>query len=1305
MALLHSLEICGIRSFDPEDKQAIHFGSPVTLLLGQNGCGKTTVIECIRFALTNELPGGSSQGQGFLNDPKLSGKGATKASIKIKFLDNHGDMITVCRLLTVTIKANGGLQFKNLNPSIRRRDKNDPQNVQDISGRCLDVNAYCSTALNVSNSIINNVLFCHQDNSLWPLDEPKKVKEKFDEIFDAVKYNKCVDNIRKIVKDKQAHLKVLQERLDHKKSIKDIVDRERARHEEKKENLGKVVERIDEKKTVLKPIEDRLKEILDLEDSLGALQRELTGKEAEKKGLVDQQTTIKKNISYIFEGSDEDLTLKINSFQSEEASETKSIKNLEIKRKEVDNDTTKINNNIQRKQVLIGQLKEEQKQFNNKIEDSKNAIEKLRVNLEVDDLQELSREDGVNELKKALKTKEENFVTLMKQRDNEEKSLQTQIDEVREKCASTKQIISSKNTQKLECQKKLRTITSKLEELDSSDSQLKIVENKIENLQKTLSKLKGSLNEEEKLHEIDELKEDIEKKEQFIEKLDREYRLLQQNFVTEQRLETENSSIVEKQSEINKIKSRHSNNFQKLYGDTLPERNFRKSVLEIQQRQDTKYKAATSKINKLEKDIHSKEATLTHQEKSLDKEQKNLALNKRKFSELCKGRPFKEVLDESYTRKEKLQKDKGQYSSAKIMYEAFITKFEQESPCCPVCQTDFANKKSNVNQIVSQLKGKINRIPSQLIQISSDLKKEEEFYNKLQQLKPVNDEIELLTTKKIPELQEQISKLKEEIEDRSMELAAETVNLESPQELVDICQKVIADVTLLDQYTLDINKANSIIADLQEAIVKVASNRSRQETEAEIDINKAELSNAKTRYDSLKKIVDQHRDRCQNLNKNIQTEIQKQIDIQRLVQEKPLLEIQNTEETEKMAVLSVEVEELKENLKTQEKQLRDANEERQTVVQTNRRSNEEHRKEIAASKNAMSEIERLLTSIQRYETNDNEGKLDKVVEELAELKMEAAKLEEAKNKILEDISNKKEALAKKESDFRALKDNVTLREKHKLEEKLNQEIANLKKNIGGYNYRQVYDEKQRISSEIDKLKREISSLTGQKEEIENQVKELERTLNNPQNKNAFNNYKKQYYELMVNKKAVEDLNTYAIVLERSVLKFHEERMVQINRTIRELWRGIYRGNDIDYIEIKTDENMTGGAGKRRNYNYKVVQVKNNVELEMRGRCSAGQKVLACLVIRMALADTFSTHCGILALDEPTTNLDRENIISLSDALSRIITDRERESNFQLLIITHDEEFLQSLTRNQSLDNYWKVSRNQNGFSKVENLLL
>ena len=105
--------------------------------------------------------------------------------------------------------------------------------------------------------------------------------------------------------------------------------------------------------------------------------------------------------------------------------------------------------------------------------------------------------------------------------------------------------------------------------------------------------------------------------------------------------------------------------------------------------------------------------------------------------------------------------------------------------------------------------------------------------------------------------------------------------------------------------------------------------------------------------------------------------------------------------------------------------------------------------------------------------------------------------------------------------------------------------------------------------------------------------------------------------------------------------------------------------------------------------------KGNAELDMRGRCSAGQKVLAALVIRLALAETFCLNCGILALDEPTTNLDVENIKSLCNALKEIITQRKRQKNFQLIIITHDEDFMSELARVDGIcDTYYRVSKNE-----------
>ena len=107
-------------------------------------------------------------------------------------------------------------------------------------------------------------------------------------------------------------------------------------------------------------------------------------------------------------------------------------------------------------------------------------------------------------------------------------------------------------------------------------------------------------------------------------------------------------------------------------------------------------------------------------------------------------------------------------------------------------------------------------------------------------------------------------------------------------------------------------------------------------------------------------------------------------------------------------------------------------------------------------------------------------------------------------------------------------------------------------------------------------------------------------------------------------------------------------------------------------------------------------------MDMRGRCSAGQKVLASIIIRLALAECFSAQCGLIALDEPTTNLDRDNINSLADSLRDIIKYRQAQSNFQLIVITHDEEFLRRMQCQEFTDHYYRVSRNHNADSIIEN---
>lgn len=56
-----------------------------------------------------------------------------------------------------------------------------------ISTKCAEMDVEIPQLLGVSKAVLENVIFCHQEDSYWPLAEPSTLKKKFDDIFEATK--------------------------------------------------------------------------------------------------------------------------------------------------------------------------------------------------------------------------------------------------------------------------------------------------------------------------------------------------------------------------------------------------------------------------------------------------------------------------------------------------------------------------------------------------------------------------------------------------------------------------------------------------------------------------------------------------------------------------------------------------------------------------------------------------------------------------------------------------------------------------------------------------------------------------------------------------------------------------------------------------------------------------------------------------------------------------------------------------------------------------------------------------------------
>ena len=61
-----------------------------------------------------------------------------------------------------------------------------------LSYRCADMDREIPALMGVSKAVLENVIFVHQDEANWPLQDPSTLKKKFDDIFSATRYIKFI---------------------------------------------------------------------------------------------------------------------------------------------------------------------------------------------------------------------------------------------------------------------------------------------------------------------------------------------------------------------------------------------------------------------------------------------------------------------------------------------------------------------------------------------------------------------------------------------------------------------------------------------------------------------------------------------------------------------------------------------------------------------------------------------------------------------------------------------------------------------------------------------------------------------------------------------------------------------------------------------------------------------------------------------------------------------------------------------------------------------------------------------------------
>ncbi|MEM5829408.1 MAG: AAA family ATPase [Candidatus Aenigmatarchaeota archaeon] len=258
-----------------------------------------------------------------------------------------------------------------------------------------------------------------------------------------------------------------------------------------------------------------------------------------------------------------------------------------------------------------------------------------------------------------------------------------------------------------------------------------------------------------------------------------------------------------------------------------------------------------------------------------------------------------------------------------------------------------------------------------------------------------------------------------------------------------------------------------------------------------------------------------------------------------------------------------------------------------------------------------------------------------------------------------------------------------LEERKKRSEELKREIEEVKKKI-------KEKEVKLEGKDLDAMEENLKSIISMESETRTKLCSYdsliqEKEARRKEQEEKVKTLEKMKKEIQKLDRLTRDLEIFNLALEETQIELRNNFVEGVNLTMSKLWNTLYPYHDFISIRLNAEEGDYVLQLQGRDGNW--VNVEGNV--------SGGERSIACLALRIALALALAPQLRVLVLDEPTANLDARAIRELS------ITLRERINEFidQTFLITHQPELEDAATgsvyrleRNKDEDGPTKVIR-------------
>lgn len=361
-----------LENYRIHEKLEVEFDKGINLLLGENGKGKSSILEAIGYALFG------SDLRGTQKDAIQYGKKSAK--IQVEFTGVDGEEYIVTRKLPGTTSI-----YRKSNPELELQGKED--RIRELCGIKGDI-----------KDVYDNVIVAKQNEFISSFKATAKDREKtFDKVFNTEIYREIYDGYSKDVEGKYKNeiaieensIKSISDIMEDSQEVKEKLELEEEREKEFEKYLNNL-------SAELKEIKEKLNQISGTELKIEKINGEIRKSEEVLNNITLQEEKLKKQIEETILAKE--IADKNIENHNEYIKTSEILESVKKEKKELDQ-IKEEQSNLEKSLVSLEKLRGDS---NNQVNLWKNSIENLKVSCR-------EKKDRVDFLQGEIEKKEKNL--------------------------------------------------------------------------------------------------------------------------------------------------------------------------------------------------------------------------------------------------------------------------------------------------------------------------------------------------------------------------------------------------------------------------------------------------------------------------------------------------------------------------------------------------------------------------------------------------------------------------------------------------------------------------------------------------------------------------------------------------------------------------------------------------------------------------------------------------------------------------------------------------------------------------------